>query len=215
MKKLSGIINCADIYDRSKITSRCAEAYRDVFVMKGGERVSDIGSTGTDELIMDEAVTDGIVRDEGGQNGKNAETGGVPQEKLYTRQELDAELKKQSDDYRKKLDELKRLSEMSEEQRAEYRRDEFDRSLTERENAVARRELAADAAESLERAGLPKILSACLNYGSREECENSLAAVRKAFGEAVSYAVTERMRGRVPRSPAGEKNDAFLDGLGM
>lgn len=177
--------------------------------------MSDIGSTGTDVLIMDEAVTGGLVPDEGGKDGKEPETGGVPQEKLYTRQELDAELKKQSDDYRKKLDELKRLSEMSEEQRAEYRRDEFDRSLTERENAVARRELAADAAESLERAGLPKILSACLNYGSREECENSLAAVRKAFGEAVSYAVTERMRGRVPRSPAGEKNDAFLDGLGM
>lgn len=199
---------------------------RFVFGRKGVDlNMSDIGfltdevPESMDNVMPDESENEPAAADAAaeGEDGGAAEEDDAPdvQKKLYTQSQLDDEIKKVSDGFAKKLDEMRTLSGMNDEQRAEYRRDALDRELAEREAAVAKRELAADAAESLERAGLPKQLAVCLNYGSREECRKSLDAVRKAFGEAVAYAMTERMRGRVPRAASANANDAFLDGLGV
>ena len=104
---------------------------------------------------------------------------------------------------------------MSESGREDYRREQLERSIAERESAVAKRELAAEAADKLIAAGLPKQLAGCLNYAGREECAASLSAVRAAFESALTSAVNDRVRGYIPKRSAVSTNDAFLDGLGM
>lgn len=137
------------------------------------------------------------------------------EEKLYTQAELDELLKAERENAEKKLAEAKKLSEMSESDRAAYSRKLIDKELAEREAAVAKRELTADALDMLAEAGLPKQLAACLNYANRDECEASIEVVRTAFEGAVSAAVNERIRGRIPKFSPASTSDAFLDGLGM
>lgn len=151
------------------------------------------------------------------------EIGGAPdenaaeekKEKLYSQAELDERVTTECEQLRKKLAEAEKLSGMSENERSDYRRGLLEKELAEREAAVAKRELIADAAEKLAKAGLPKQLAACLNYSGREECEMSLEAVAQAFETAVTGAVNKRIKGNVPKYAYTGPKDAFLDGLGV
>ncbi|MCR4780379.1 MAG: DUF4355 domain-containing protein [Ruminiclostridium sp.] len=138
-----------------------------------------------------------------------------PEEKLYTQAELDAALNTERENYETKLAEAEKLSAMNDDAKAEYLRGQLEKALAEREEAVAKRELMADALDKLEAAGLPKQLSECLNYSGREACEKSIERVGKAFESALTEAVTQRLRGRMPRTAVGGSSDAFLDGLGI
>ncbi len=144
-------------------------------------------------------------------NNTEAETSG----KLYTKEELEQAIAAERESFAEKLAEAEKLASMSESGRADYRREQLERSIAERESAVARRELAADAMEKLDAAGLPKQLAACLDYSGREECEKSLENVSRAFQESLTAAVNQRMRGIPPKLSYGGAKDAFLDGLGI
>jgi len=145
-----------------------------------------------------------------GENEQAAES-----EKLYTQSDLDAAVESERGKYAAKLAETEKLAAMSEEKKSEYLRGQLEKSLAEREAAVARRELMADAIDKLDAAGLPKQLAECLNYSDREECAESLVRVGRAFEEALTAAVAQRLRGRTPKLASGGSNDAFLDGLGL
>ena len=136
-------------------------------------------------------------------------------EKLYSQAELDERVNAECEKLKKKLAEAEKLSGMSEKERAEHKRSMREKELAERGAAVERRELIADAADILAEAGLPKQLAACLNYSGKEECGKSLAAVTKAFEEAVAAAVNTRLRGGTPKHVYNGAKDAFLDGLGV
>ncbi len=134
-------------------------------------------------------------------------------EKLYSQAELDEMLCAEREMLEKKLAESEKLAAMSERERSDYRRGMLDKELAEREAAVAKRELVADAYEKLTAAGLPKQLTLCLNYDSKDECDASLEAVSRAFIDAVTAAVNERVRGRAPKYTSAPDADPFLDGL--
>ena len=136
-------------------------------------------------------------------------------EKLYTKAELDELLNAEREQLGRKLAEAEKLAGMSEAARSDYKRELLDKELSEREAAVARRELMADAVEKLEAAGLPKQLAACLNYSGRDECLLSIETIGRAFTGAVTAAVNERIRGKAPKLSADGSCDAFLNGLGM
>ncbi len=139
----------------------------------------------------------------------------VTEEKLYTKEEFEKALVAEREEFAKKLAEAEKLASMSERERDDHRRETLERSLAEREAAVAKRELAAEAAEKLSAAGLPKELSACLDYSGRDECDRSLEIVGRAFEESLTAAVNQRMRGIPPKFAPGGAKDAFLDGLGV
>ena len=146
---------------------------------------------------------------------EEAAQSGEGDEKLYTQAELDGALNAEREKFAAKLAETEKLAAMSEEKKAEYLRKQLERTLSEREAAVARRELMADAADKLGAAGLPKQLAECLDYSGREACELSLEKVSAAFENALTEAVTARLRGRTPKFAPTGVNDAFLDGLGL
>lgn len=91
--------------------------------------------------------------------------------------------------------EAERLARMTAEEKAKHEQEKRLKELTERENAVSRRELAAEAKNTLSEKGLPNSLAEVLDYTSAESCNKSIEAVQKAFAEAVEKAVEERLKG--------------------
>lgn len=72
--------------------------------------------------------------------------------------------------------------------------------LDERECNILKRELRADAREKLAADGLPPGLSDCFSYESKEAFDNSYSSIVKAFNEALSASMNDRMRGYTPKA---------------
>lgn len=98
--------------------------------------------------------------------------------------------------------EAERLASMTQEQRIQHEREQNEQAMREREGAlaareaeIARRELRAEAIETLSSRGLPKGLESILNYSSAEVCSQSIAVVEKAFRDAVKAEVDKQLAG--------------------
>ena len=98
--------------------------------------------------------------------------------------------------------EAERLASMTNEQRIQHEHQQAEQAMQERETAlanreaeIARRELRAEAIDTLASKGLPKGLESILNYSSAEACSQSIAAVEKAFRDAVKAEVDKQLAG--------------------
>lgn len=152
---------------------------------------------------------------EGGETGKGGEgqAAGGKQEKLLTQAEVDALIEKRL--ARAQRDQEKRLSEaraagvqegeerarMSEAERLKADREKAERDAGEREKAlrqreaeITRRELRAEAVETLVGKGLPRELGELLDYTDAETCKASIGTVEKVFRAAVQAGIDERLR---------------------
>ncbi len=109
-----------------------------------------------------------------------------------------------------KLSEAEKLSKMNKEEKAEYLRQKQEKDLQEREATITRRELMAEAKNTLAEKRLPVSLAEVLNYADADSCSNSIAAVEKAFQEAVQMAVEEKLKGGKPPKKAPSQEDADL-----
>lgn len=113
-------------------------------------------------------------------------------------------------------EEAARLAKMNAEEKAKHEREMQEKALAEREAAVTKRELMAEASAQLTEKGLPVGLSACLDYTNADTCKSSMEAVEKAFNQAVEDKVNDRLRGTPPKAPQGDTaKDPFLEGLGI
>ena len=135
------------------------------------------------------------------------------QEQVFTKAQVDELVEKERESYEAKLREAEKVSQMNAEQKEDYLRKQAESALSEREAAVARRELAADAAEKLSEYKLPKSLLSCVNFANAEDCAKSIEGIRQAFSAAVSEAVSQRIGSSAPKFSVGNAKDAFLDGL--
>ena len=108
-----------------------------------------------------------------------------------------------------KLSEADKLAKMNKEEKAEYLRQKQEKELKEREAAITRRELMAEAKNTLAEKKLPVGLAEVLNYTDAESCNKSMAAVEKAFQEAVQAAVEEKLKGGEPlkKAPSEDGKD--------
>lgn len=108
-----------------------------------------------------------------------------------------------------KLSEADKLAKMNKEEKAEYLRQKQERELKDREAAITRRELMAEAKNTLAEKKLPVGLAEVLNYTDAEACNKSMAAVEKAFQEAVQAVVEEKLKGGTPpkKAPSGGDDD--------
>lgn len=108
-----------------------------------------------------------------------------------------------------KLSEADKLAKMNKEEKAEYLRQKQEKVLKDREAAITRRELMAEAKNTLAEKKLPVGLAEVLNYADADSCNKSMAAVEKAFQEAVQAAVEEKLKGGTPpkKAPSDEGKD--------
>ncbi len=109
-----------------------------------------------------------------------------------------------------KLSEAEKLSKMNKEEKTEYLRQKQEKDLLDRESAITRRELMAEAKNTLAEKKLPVSLAEVLNYADADTCNKSITAVEKAFQEAVQSAVEEKLKGGKPPKKATSQEDADL-----
>ena len=88
------------------------------------------------------------------------------QEEVFTKAQVDEIVGKERETYEAKLREAEKVSNMDAKQKEDYLKKQAESALSAREAAVAKRELAADAAEKLNEYKLPKSLLSCVNFAS-------------------------------------------------
>ena len=105
-----------------------------------------------------------------------------------------------------KLSEAEKLAKMTKDEQKTYMQNKRDKELSDREAAVTRSELMAEAKNSLSDAGLPVELAEVLSYTDADACKKSMETVKKAFQTAVEKAVDEKLKGGKPPKKAPETN---------
>lgn len=113
-----------------------------------------------------------------------------------------------------KVSEAEKLAKMTKEEKDQYLREKKEKELTDREADLTKRELMAEAKNTLAEKKLPVSLAEVLNYADADSCSKSIAAVEKAFREAVQAAVEERLKGGKPPKKAGGEPSPY-DGIDM
>lgn len=106
-----------------------------------------------------------------------------------------------------KLSEAEKLAKMTKEEKAQYLQQKKEKELIDRETEITRKELMAEAKNTLAEKKLPAGLADVLNYADADSCSKSISAVEKAFQEAVETAVQDRLKGGKPPKKAPENND--------
>lgn len=101
-----------------------------------------------------------------------------------------------------KLSEAEKLSRMNKEEKEQYLRQKKEKELSDREAEITRKELQAEAKNTLSEEGLPIELSEVLNYTDADACKSSMETVKKAFQKAVEAAVEEKLKGGKPPKKA-------------
>lgn len=97
-----------------------------------------------------------------------------------------------------KISEAERLSKMTELERKAYEQKKEAEKIQQRERDITRRELMAEAKNTLGEKKLPISLADILDYSDAEKCNSSLAIVEKVFNEAVEAGVNEKLKGGPP-----------------
>lgn len=105
------------------------------------------------------------------------------------------------------LSEAEKLAKMTKEEKAQYLQQKKEKELIDRETEITRKELIAEAKNTLAEKKLPAGLADVLNYADADSCSKSISAVEKAFQEAVETAVQDRLKGGKPPKKAPENND--------
>lgn len=110
-----------------------------------------------------------------------------------------------------KLSEAEKLAKMTKEEKAQYMQQKKEKELSDREAAITRKELMAEAKNTLAGKNLPQELAEVLNYADAESCNKSIVAVEKAFQSAVQAAVEERLKGKDPMKKAPRDAEDALE----
>ena len=106
-----------------------------------------------------------------------------------------------------KLSEAEKLAKMTKEEKAQYMQQKKEKELSEREAAITRKELMAEARNTLAGDGLPQELAEVLNYTDADACKKSMETVKAAFQKAVEAAVEEKLKGGKPPKKATETDE--------
>ena len=101
-----------------------------------------------------------------------------------------------------KLSEAEKLAKMTKEEKAQYLQQKRENELADKEAAITRRELMAEAKVTLADKKLPISLAELLTYTDADTCKASIATMEKAFQEAVQAGIEERMKGGEPPKKA-------------
>ena len=164
------------------------------------------------QLFADDNSGDGSGNDDDqgtGQDNQDSGEGGQ-ETKTFTQEELDkivqGRIAKERKDWEKHLEdektEAQKLETMSEKEKKKYQEEKRIKELDDREAAITRRVLTAQAKVQLADKGIPTELAEILNLTDAESCKKSIEVVEKAFQSAVEKAVEERIKGREPMKKA-------------
>ena len=101
--------------------------------------------------------------------------------------------------------EAEKMAKMNKDEQAEYLIHKREKELSDREAELNRRELKAEAKNTLAEKNLPLDLAELLVYTNADTCHSSIEALEKAFSAAVEKAAEERLKGGEPLKKAKEQ----------
>lgn len=111
-----------------------------------------------------------------------------------------------------KLSEAEKLAKMTEDEKTKYLQQKREKDLTAREAAVTRKELMAEAKNTLASDNLPVELAEVLDYSDADSCMRSMEKVKAAFQKAVETAVEEKLKGgKPPKKATGTDTQEALE----
>lgn len=163
------------------------------------------------QLFADDNSGDDSGNDDQGPGQDNQDSGEGGQEtKTFTQEELDkivqGRIAKERKAWEKQLEEqqteAQKLETMSEKEKKKYQEEKRIKDLDDREAAITRRELIAQAKVQLADKGIPTELAEILILTDADSCKKSIETVEKAFQSAVEKAVEEKIKGREPMKKA-------------
>lgn len=145
----------------------------------------------------------------------------IQENKTYTQDELDKLINTRIADERKSWEkelldqqtEAQKLEKMSEKEKKKYQEEKRTKDLDDREAAINRRELTAQAKVQLADKGIPTELADVLNYTDADSCKKSIETVSKAFQTAVEKAVEERIKGGKAPKKAPTNSNITLESI--
>lgn len=132
-------------------------------------------------------------------------------ERTFTRAEigkmLSAERSKWEAEQEAKENEAKKLAKMNADEKQKYQLDQREQELADREKAIARKELTAEAKAMLSERDLPVELVNVVDLTSAETVSASIGALQKSWEQAVQKGVQEKLKGKAPINHAPTVND--------
>lgn len=169
---------------------------------------ADDGS-GNDSGNDNDQGNDGQGNDSQGNDGQTGQ-----ETKTFTQEELDrivqGRIAKERKSWEKQLEEqqteAQKLEKMSEKEKKKYQEEKRIKDLDDREAAITRRELTAQAKVQLADKGIPTELAEILNFTDAESCKNSIEIVEKAFQSAVEKGITAKIQGGPALKKAPQTN---------
>ena len=136
-------------------------------------------------------------------------------ERTFTRAEigkmLSAERSKWEAEQEAKENEAKKLAKMNADEKQKYQLDQREQELADREKAIARKELTAEAKTMLSERGLPVELVAVVDLSNAEAVTGSVASIQKTWEDAVQKGVSERMKGSAPIKTAPTNQQEVIE----
>ncbi len=110
-----------------------------------------------------------------------------------------------------KVSEAEKLAKMTAAERTEYLQQKKEKELVAKEAEITKRELMAEAKNTLTEKNIPLELAEVLNYTDADSCNKSISAIEKAFQSAVEKAVEERLKGGEPPKRASGNEEKALE----
>ncbi|HEL1974309.1 TPA: DUF4355 domain-containing protein [Streptococcus suis] len=130
-------------------------------------------------------------------------------EKKYTDADVDAIIDKKFAKWKaeqeKAESEAKKLSKMNAEDKQKYQLDKREQDLADREAAITRRELTAEAKTILSERGLPIELVDVVNLTDADSVRDSIDAIQKTWEAAVLKGVADKTKGIAPMTKAPQE----------
>ena len=117
-----------------------------------------------------------------------------------------------------KLNEAERLAKMNEDEKRAYMDEKKERELADREAAITRRELMAEAKNTLIEKGLPVTFASVLNFTDADSVKAGIEALEKEWTPAIENTVNEKLKGgRPPKDATTESThkDTRIDEIRM
>lgn len=100
-----------------------------------------------------------------------------------------------------------RRAKLSAEERAKEEQAQREAEFANREAELTRKELRAQAIETMAKDGIPAGMADILNYSDKESYEASYETVKKAYLASVQEGVEARMKGKPPKDSSGGASD--------
>ncbi|VOT01914.1 phage capsid and scaffold [Streptococcus pneumoniae] len=114
-------------------------------------------------------------------------------ERTFTRAEIGKMLSAERSKW-----EAEQEAKMNADEKQKYQLDQREQELADREKAIARKELTAEAKAMLSERDLPVELVNVVDLTNAETVSESITSIQKAWEESVQKGVSERMKGSAP-----------------